>query len=101
MATDLFESADGKPVLLAAILTPDDVARVRAALKATPRLVDETAARLAPAHIWGTWLDELGLPDLADRVRSEMASTTRAGDYLLTVGLTGRAMSPLRGNDGH
>lgn len=98
--TGQFESTDNKPVLPAQIFNQDELDRIHTAFKATPRLVDETAARLAPATIWGNWLDELGLPDLADRARIKLANTTRTGDYLLTVGSIGRTIDPHTSHDG-
>lgn len=82
-ATGRYASADGKPVVLAAIFDADDLARVKAAHRVSLRLLDGLSALLAPAGVYGAWLEELGLPDLAERARTGLAPATRAGDAVL------------------
>lgn len=80
-----YESVDGKPTVPGLIFAESDLNRIEAAFKAAPFLTDEISALRTPARVYGTWLDRLGLPDLAERARAELAETTRAGDEFLRL----------------
>lgn len=80
-----YESADGKPTVPGLIFAESDLKRIEAAYKTTPFLTDELLALRTPARVYGAWLDQLGLPDLAERARLELAETTRAGDEFLRL----------------
>ena len=83
LETDPFESTEGKPTMPGLVFAESELTRIKAAFKAKPFLVDELSALRTPAQVYGSWLDRLGLPDLAERARLELAETTRAGDEFL------------------
>ncbi|SKN07643.1 Uncharacterised protein [Mycobacteroides abscessus subsp. massiliense] len=80
-----YESVDGKPTVPGRIFAESDLKRIEAAFKTTPFLTDEISALRTPAPVYGAWLDKLGLPDLAERARTELAETTRAGDEFIQL----------------
>jgi hypothetical protein len=64
---------------LGKILTVDEIARfvARVAYPTSPVvLVDEELALAAPARAYGDWRGALGLPDLAEKVRTLLPETT-------------------------
>ena len=72
-----FLGPDGKPTRLNEVLTEEDFDRVKAA--PTPAVFfDEVAALMYPARVYGDWLLALGLPDLAEKARTQLATTTTA-----------------------
>lgn len=80
-----FDSADGKPTRLHQVLSEADFDRLKTADDQRTRnkiriTLDEWSAMLFPAHVYGDWLEALGFPDLAERARTELAESTRAGD---------------------
>lgn len=85
LETDPFESADGKPTMPGLVFGESELTRIKAAFKAKPFLVDELSALRTPSQVYGSWLDRLGLPDLAEQARLELAETTRAGDEFLEL----------------
>lgn len=90
--TNPYQGVDGKPVTLGAIFCDQELARVVEAAKQTRLMFDEPNAQLAPAHVYSEWLTALGLSDLADRARTELADRTIAGEQLakLNEGTLGR-----------
>lgn len=77
------EDGASKPVGLYEILTPDDVARLSAASHTA--VIDEIGALAYPAATYGQWLDAIGLPDLAERARSQLAESTCAGTHMIDL----------------
>lgn len=77
------EGADSKPVGLYEILTRDDVTRLSAAPQTAA--LDEISALAYPAATYGQWLDAIGLPDLADRARNQLAESTCAGTHMVDL----------------
>lgn len=79
-----FDSADGKPTRLHQVLSEADFDRLKTAGQHTQNktwiILDEWSAMLFPAHVYGNWLEALGFPDLAEKARTELAESTRAGD---------------------
>jgi hypothetical protein len=73
-------TTNGKPVGLYEILTPEDVERLSSAPRSA--VLDEIGALACPAATYGQWLDALGLPDLADRARNQLAESTCAGTHM-------------------
>lgn len=82
---DPFKSVDGKPTMPGLVFNESELSRIEVAFKAKPFLVDEISALRTPATVYGLWLERLGLPDLAERARLELAETTRAGDEFLEL----------------
>lgn len=80
-----YASTDGQPTMLTEIFAETDLEQVILALNATRRPCDESLARLAPAAVYGRWLECIGLPGLAARARTELAETTVAGDGLIAT----------------
>ena len=67
---------------LGKILTADEIARfvARVAYPTSPVvLVDEELARAASARAYGEWRGALGLPDLAEKVRTHLPGSTDSG----------------------
>ncbi|OKH76105.1 hypothetical protein EB73_03435 [Mycobacterium sp. SWH-M3] len=80
-----FLGPDGKPTRLNEVLTEEDFDRVKAA--PTPAVFfDEVAALMYPARVYGDWLLALGLPDLAEKARTQLATTTTAATALVRDG---------------
>ncbi|MGC4960657.1 hypothetical protein [Gordonia sp. DT101] len=57
----------------AEIFTSEDHARITAAARVRRHVAfDEVAALRTPGPAWSSYLDALGLPDLADRARARL-----------------------------
>ncbi len=75
----------GKPVTLREIFGHNEFQRIRNARISGGPFLDEMTFAWSPACTYGAWLDALGLPDLAERARSELAARTRAGERQLSL----------------
>ncbi|WP_147379142.1 hypothetical protein [Mycobacteroides abscessus] len=84
-----YEGSDGKPTRLE--LSEADLARLRA-IKRGPML-DEIGLLLYPAGTWAAWFDGLGLHDLAERARTELAQYTNDGASMVQMMLGGQRPS--------
>lgn len=89
-----YEGSDGKPTRLE--LDETDLARLRAAKRGP--MLDEIGLLAYPAGTWAAWFDGLGLHDLAERARTELAQCTNAGARTVEMMLGGRRPSRLPEN---
>lgn len=89
-----YEGSDGKPTRLE--LDETDLARLRAAKRGP--MLDEIGLLAYPAGTWAAWFDGLGLHDLAERARTELAQCTNAGARTAEMMLGGRRPSRLPEN---
>lgn len=84
-----YEGSDGKPTRLE--LDETDLARLRAAKRGP--MLDEIGLLAYPAGTWAAWFDALGLHDLAERARTELAQCTNDGARMVEMMLGGQRPS--------
>lgn len=82
-------TSQDKPTRLGDLFSQSDRDRITEALINSPNVFlqgpSEGPPHLTAGQLYGIWLDALGLPDLADRARTELADAPKSGLGLLKV----------------